>query len=142
MRTPTCTCRSALSRHPTTSTPERSRPRSVVPRRSSSTSLPTAARTRSKPWRRGRASPSRPPSTGLTAVREANDRGVTMLAETCPQYLHLDVDRLAGDDGDQFVCTPPLRDKWHAEELWHGLASGWIHTVATDHCPFTTEDRR
>jgi len=81
-------------------------------------------------------------ATGLTAVREANDRGVTMLAETCPQYLHLDVDRLAGDDGDQFVCTPPLRDKWHAEELWHGLASGWIHTVATDHCPFTTEDRR
>jgi dihydropyrimidinase len=77
----------------------------------------------------------------LAAVREAQERGVDMLAETCPQYLHLDVGRLAGADGEQFVCTPPLRDPWHGEELWHGLAEGWIHTVATDHCPFTTEDR-
>ena len=27
----------------------------------------------------------------LAAVREAQDRGVDILAETCPQYLHLDV---------------------------------------------------
>ncbi|MCU1376039.1 MAG: dihydropyrimidinase [Actinomycetia bacterium] len=78
----------------------------------------------------------------LAAIRQAQERGIHLLAETCPQYLHLDVSRLAGDDGEQFVCTPPLRDPWHAEELWHGLASGWIHTVATDHCPFTTEDRQ
>lgn len=78
----------------------------------------------------------------LAAVRAAQERGVAMLAETCPQYLHLDAGALAGEDGEQFVCTPPLRDPWHGEELWHGLAEGWIHTVATDHCPFTTEDRR
>ena len=78
----------------------------------------------------------------LAAVREAQEREVELLAETCPQYLHLDVHRMEGPDGDLFVCTPPLRDPWHSEELWHGLAQGWIHTVATDHCPFTTEDRR
>lgn len=78
----------------------------------------------------------------LAAVREAQDREVALLAETCPQYLHLDAGRLDGADAEQFVCTPPLRDPWHHEELWHGLANGWIHTVATDHCPFTTEDRR
>ncbi len=77
----------------------------------------------------------------LAEVRAAQERGVRLLAETCPQYLHLDVRRLEGDDGEQYVCTPPLRDPWHTEELWHGLASGWIHTVATDHCPFTTADR-
>jgi dihydropyrimidinase len=43
--------------------------------------------------------------------------------------------------GENFVCTPPLRDPWHAEELWEGLARGWIHTVATDHCPFWMHDR-
>jgi dihydropyrimidinase len=78
----------------------------------------------------------------LAAVREARDRGIDVLAETCPQYLYLDTQRLAGPDGESFVCTPPLRDPWHAEELWHGMADGTVHAVATDHCPFTVADRR
>jgi dihydropyrimidinase len=78
----------------------------------------------------------------LAAVREARERGVDILAETCPQYLYLDTARLAGPDGENFVCTPPLRDPWHAEELWEGLARGTVQTVATDHCPFTVADRR
>src|SRR6202163_1846505 len=60
----------------------------------------------------------------LAAVREAQDRGVEILAETCPESLHLDVSRLGGEDGPNFVCTPPLRDPWHAEELWEGLSRG------------------
>ena len=78
----------------------------------------------------------------LTAVREAQQRGVTIMAETCPQYLYLDVEHLVGDDGENFVCTPPLRARDHLEELWHGLGQGWVHTVATDHCPFWMHDRR
>ncbi|MGH3442387.1 MAG: dihydropyrimidinase, partial [Nitriliruptorales bacterium] len=80
----------------------------------------------------------------LAAIREAQERGVPILAETCPQYLHLDASRLALPDEEaaNYVCTPPLRDPWHSEELWHGLAEGWIHTVATDHCPFWISDRR
>jgi len=78
----------------------------------------------------------------IAAVREARERGVDVLAETCPQYLYLDTTKLAGPDGESFVCTPPLRDPWHAEELWHGMTHGHVHTVATDHCPFTVADRR
>jgi dihydropyrimidinase len=78
----------------------------------------------------------------LAAVREARERGVDVLAETCPQYLYLDTQRLTGPDGASFVCTPPLRDPWHAEELWHGMADGTVHAVATDHCPFMVADRR
>jgi dihydropyrimidinase len=78
----------------------------------------------------------------LAAVREARERGVHILAETCPQYLYLDTARLEGPGGENFVCTPPLRDPWHAEELWEGLARGSVQTVATDHCPFTKADRR
>jgi dihydropyrimidinase len=77
----------------------------------------------------------------LAAVRRAQERGVDVMAETCPQYLHLDVGRLDGPDGENLVCTPPLRDPWHSEELWEGMARGWIHTVATDHCPFWMHDR-
>jgi dihydropyrimidinase len=81
-------------------------------------------------------------ANSLAAIRTARERGVDVQAETCPQYLHLDSDRLEGTDGANFVCTPPLRDPWHAEELWEGLARGWIQTVATDHCPFWRSDRR
>ena len=79
---------------------------------------------------------------GLAEVRAAQERGVALQAETCPQYLHLDAAVLDRADGENFVCTPPLRDPWHREELWEGLARGWIQTVATDHCPFWTADRR
>lgn len=78
----------------------------------------------------------------LAAVRAAQERGVNIKAETCPQYLYLDTSRLEGPDAVDFVCTPPLRDPWHAEELWEGLARGYVHTVATDHCPFWRADRR
>jgi dihydropyrimidinase len=79
---------------------------------------------------------------GLAEVRAAQERGVALQAETCPQYLHLDASVLEGPGGENFVCTPPLRDPWHREELWEGLARGWIQTVATDHCPFAVADRR
>jgi dihydropyrimidinase len=78
----------------------------------------------------------------LAEVRRARERGVDIVAETCPQYLYLDTARLSGPGGESFVCTPPLRDPWHVEELWHGLATGAVHTIATDHCPFTVADRR
>jgi dihydropyrimidinase len=78
---------------------------------------------------------------GLAEVRAAQERGVALHAETCPQYLTLDATVLERPDGQNFVCTPPLRDPWHREELWEGLARGWIQTVATDHCPFFTGDR-
>jgi dihydropyrimidinase len=79
---------------------------------------------------------------GLAEVRAAQERGVALQAETCPQYLHLDAAVLEGPGGENFVCTPPLRDPWHREELWEGLARGWVQTVATDHCPFWQADRR
>jgi len=81
-------------------------------------------------------------ANSLAAVREARERGVDVQAETCPQYLYLDAAKLEGPEGSDFVCTPPLRDSWHSEELWEGLAHGTIQTVATDHCPFWRADRR
>jgi dihydropyrimidinase len=78
----------------------------------------------------------------LAAIRQARERGGDVQAETCPQYLYLDTDRLLRPDGVDYMCTPPLRDPWHREELWQGVADGAVQTVATDHCPFWTKDRR
>ncbi len=74
----------------------------------------------------------------LEKVREARDRGLPVYAETCPQYLYLSLENFdaPGFEGAKYVFTPPLREKWHQEKLWQGLAKDTLQVVSTDHCPF------
>ncbi|MCL5046908.1 MAG: dihydropyrimidinase [Actinobacteria bacterium] len=80
----------------------------------------------------------------LDAVRQARDRGQAAYAETCPQYLFLSEDNYEESDfgGAKYVMSPPLRPKYHQAELWRGLASGDLHAVATDHCPFNFKGQK
>ena len=77
----------------------------------------------------------------LQELRLAQARGVMAHAETCPQYLLLDVDRYdePGFDGAKYVLTPPLREKWNHDELWGGLRSHALDVISTDHCPVLPE---
>ncbi len=74
----------------------------------------------------------------LEQVRLFRDRGLPAYAETCPQYLFLSYDNYeeSGFDGAKYVMSPPLRPKWHQDELWKGLARNDLQVVSTDHCPF------
>ncbi|HEY0187974.1 MAG TPA: dihydropyrimidinase [Cellulomonas sp.] len=74
----------------------------------------------------------------VNELARARDRGTTVFAETCPQYLFLDLDDLRepGFGGAKYVCSPPLRAAEQQNGLWRGLANHDLHTVATDHCPF------
>jgi len=38
--------------------------------------------------------------------------------------------------------SPPFRNKAHQASLWAGLQAGSLSVVATDHCAFTTEQKR
>ena len=60
----------------------------------------------------------------LEKVKEARDMGLPAYAETCPQYLFLSYDDYEepGFEGAKYVMSPPLRPKWHQDELWKGLA--------------------
>jgi dihydropyrimidinase len=80
----------------------------------------------------------------LEKVREARDRGLRVYAETCPQYLYLSLDNMDGPgfDGAKYVFTPPLREKWHQEKLWQGLAKDDLQVVSTDHCPFCMKEQK
>lgn len=80
------------------------------------------------------------------AVREiaqARDEGLNVFAETCPQYLFLDVDELArpGFEGARYVCSTPLRPAEHQAALWQGLRTNDLSVVSTDHCPFCTPQK-
>ncbi len=78
---------------------------------------------------------------GLQALCAARAAGVDIHAETCPHYLYLDQSHLGAGEQD-FVCAPPLRGAADREALWGALSAGDVEVVATDHCPFTTQDRR
>lgn len=81
---------------------------------------------------------------GLFKVKEARDRGVSVYAETCPQYLMLDEERYKepGFQGAKYVMSPPLRTKESNVALWEGLRGGDVQVVATDHCPFDFEGKK
>src|SRR5271154_5178668 len=80
----------------------------------------------------------------LEKVREARDRGLRAFAETCPQYLYLSLENMdaPGFEGAKYVFTPPLREKWHQEKLWQGLAQDDLQVVSTDHCPFCFKEQK
>jgi dihydropyrimidinase len=79
---------------------------------------------------------------GLEEVIAARREGVRITAETCPQYLLLDARAYEGPEGHLFSASPALHDPEDKERLWEGLRSGLIDYVATDHCPFTQEQKR
>ncbi|MCR4817804.1 MAG: dihydropyrimidinase [Fretibacterium sp.] len=76
---------------------------------------------------------------GLKEIRAARQRGQTVYAETCPQYLTMtrELYDLPGFEGARYVISPPLREKSDNDALWRALADGEIQTVSTDHCSFT-----
>lgn len=78
----------------------------------------------------------------LEQVRLFRDRGLPAYAETCPQYLFLSIDNYdePGFDGAKYVMSPPLRERWHQDELWKGIARNDLQVVSTDHCPFCMKE--
>src|SRR5438105_10132411 len=80
----------------------------------------------------------------LEKVREARDRRLPAYAEPCPQYLYLSIENMdaPGFEGAKYVFTPPLREKWHEEKLWQGLAKDTLQVVSTDHCPFCFKEQK
>ncbi len=80
----------------------------------------------------------------LEAVTAARDTGQNVFAETCPQYLYLSLEDMAGPgfEGAKYVASPPLRPKEHQVSLWRGLRTNDLSIVSTDHCPFCFADQK
>ncbi len=79
------------------------------------------------------------------AVRRARAKGMRVYGEPLIQHLTLDDSEYAHPDWDHAarrVMSPPFRNKLHQDSLWAGLSSGSLQVVATDHCAFTTAQKR
>lgn len=76
----------------------------------------------------------------LALIKAAKGRGVTITAETCPQYLMLNADDLQQRAG--FArCAPAIRDQEEVDAIWEYLLDGTIDLVCSDHCPYTVESK-
>jgi dihydropyrimidinase len=79
------------------------------------------------------------------AIRRARSLGRRVYGEPLIQHLTLDESEYFNRDWDyaaRRVMSPPFRNKKNQDSLWAGLASGSLQVVATDHCAFTTEQKR
>ncbi|KQT85997.1 dihydropyrimidinase [Aurantimonas sp. Leaf443] len=79
------------------------------------------------------------------AIRRARQKGMRVFGEPLIQHLTLDESEYFNRDWDHAarrVMSPPFRNRQHQDSLWAGLASGSLQVVATDHCAFTTAQKR
>ena len=74
------------------------------------------------------------------AIRQAQERGVRVTAETCAHYL-----RFSEDDflnvSTLFKCVPPLRRPEDREKLWEYVEKGILSCIGSDHSAGTREQR-
>lgn len=77
----------------------------------------------------------------LDVCRAGRARGLPLYVETRPIYLHLDRARFEEPDGAKYAGAPPLREEHDQEALWAGVVDGAVSTVATDHAPWTLEQK-
>jgi dihydropyrimidinase len=79
------------------------------------------------------------------AIRRARQKGMRVYGEPLVQFLTLDESEYFNTDWDHAarrVMSPPFRSKEHQDGLWAGLQAGSLQVVATDHCAFSTEQKR
>jgi dihydropyrimidinase len=78
----------------------------------------------------------------LDEIRRARARGVTVYAETCPQYLAFTAADLEHDGFDvaKLMFSPAPRDAAAQSALWAGLADGTLDILSSDHAPYRFND--
>ena len=78
----------------------------------------------------------------MEEIRRAQQRGLKIVGETCPQYLVLTAEHLKdlGMEGAKYVCSPPPRDAASQQACWEGLQQGVFTLFSSDHCPFRYDD--
>jgi allantoinase len=73
-------------------------------------------------------------SDSIAQLRQARARGIRVTVETCPHYLTIASEEIAGG-ATEFKCAPPIRERENREKLWAALRDGTIDFIASDHSP-------
>lgn len=74
-------------------------------------------------------------------IQDAINTGLPIHCETCTHYLVLTEDQLKGENGYQFICSPPLRKQEDSDALWKAATNGPLEVVSSDDAGVPTSDR-
>jgi dihydropyrimidinase len=74
-------------------------------------------------------------------IQDAINMGLPIHCETCTHYLVLTEDKMKGENGYQFICSPPLRKKEDNDALWKAATNGPLEVVSSDDAGVPTSDR-
>lgn len=77
---------------------------------------------------------------GAHIVAKARAAGHPISVETAQHFLFLNAEDFQRI-GAFALCNPPLRAPGNADRLWEALRNGEIDCVATDHAPYTIEEK-
>jgi dihydropyrimidinase len=72
----------------------------------------------------------------LSIVRQRRATQRRLFVETCPHYLTLTDEKYRGENGIDYMMSPPLRSSGDRNALWEGLLRGDIDFVSSDHVAF------
>ncbi len=80
---------------------------------------------------------------GAEMVGSARREGLQITGETCPQYLVFTDEDYRGDPSraSHLICAPSIKSAEDQAALWRALAAGSLSMVATDHRPYTREQK-
>ncbi len=74
--------------------------------------------------------------------RIAEYNGVVGLScDITPHHLLLNNSSLAGEDGVEYKCNPPIRPSWEQQALLQAFKEGKIPSYGSDHAPHLLEDK-
>lgn len=76
----------------------------------------------------------------LQVLRLYQQIGMNVSGETCPHYL-LFTERILDQVGVFGKINPPIRLQRDQDDLWKAIGDGTLAMVATDHSPFSVEEK-
>lgn len=68
-------------------------------------------------------------------------KDIRISCETAPHYLFLNDEYLKRNDGNRWICSPPLRDVNNMLIMQEKARNGYFDIFATDHCAFLKKDK-
>ena len=69
------------------------------------------------------------------------EKKLPIFTEVCTHYLSLDEEVYTEENGQLYICSPPIRKKEEKELLWEMLAEGLIDVVNSDHCCYDSDQK-
>lgn len=74
---------------------------------------------------------------GAQSLSRYRDK-LPIFTEVCPHYLILNEKVYEKEDGQNYICSPPIRSEQEKDGLWRMIKDGLVDIVNSDHCCYDT----